>query len=177
MATASGVKLIEYNARFGDPEAMNVLSIFESDFVGMARAVAAGRLDSVEVRFQRKATVCKYVVPKGYPETPRRGESIALPDPSAMPAGLRLFPAAVEETERGIVLTGSRAVAAVGVAGTLAEAEKIAESGAQSIRGPVRHRRDIGTADLIEKRILHMAQLRRSRNSPPATPVPTQNRG
>ncbi|MGA7385844.1 MAG: hypothetical protein WBW81_14475 [Methylocella sp.] len=53
-------------------------------------------------------------------------------------------------------LTGSRAVAFVGIANTLFEAEKIAEDAASMVEGPVFHRRDIGTAELIQKRVDHM---------------------
>ena len=51
MATASGVKLIEYNARFGDPEVMNVLSLLESDLIDIFIAIADGTLDQADLRF------------------------------------------------------------------------------------------------------------------------------
>jgi len=68
MATKEGVKLIEYNARFGDPEAMNVLPLLETDFVEVCQAILAGNLDKIDVKFAPKATVCLYVVPEGYPD-------------------------------------------------------------------------------------------------------------
>ena len=55
-----------------------------------------------------------------------------------------------------LYLTGSRAVAFVGIANTLFEAEKIAEEAASLVEGPVFHRRDIGTAELIQKRVVHI---------------------
>ncbi|MBT6517590.1 MAG: phosphoribosylamine--glycine ligase, partial [Candidatus Marinimicrobia bacterium] len=76
MATASGVKLIEYNARFGDPEAMNVLSLLDSDFIEICNGITDGTLDNLDVRFQNKATVCKYAVPEGYPNSPVKNEQI-----------------------------------------------------------------------------------------------------
>ena len=59
MLTRDGVKVIEYNARFGDPEAMNVLSILESDFLSVCISMIDGNLKSQDVSFERLATVCK----------------------------------------------------------------------------------------------------------------------
>ena len=64
--------------RFGDPEAMNVLSLLESDFIEICNGITNGRLNQVDVRFKNKATVCKYAVPEGYPDNPIKGESIDL---------------------------------------------------------------------------------------------------
>jgi phosphoribosylamine--glycine ligase len=66
MTTASGVRLIEYNARFGDPEAMNILPLLRSDFIDLCQAIVGGRLTETDLVFEKKATVCKYCVPKGY---------------------------------------------------------------------------------------------------------------
>jgi phosphoribosylamine---glycine ligase len=68
-----------------------------------------------------------------------------------------------------LVLTGSRAVAYVGIADGLAEAERIAEKAAASVRGPVVHREDIGTSALIQKRVDHMRSLTSERQEPEKT--------
>jgi phosphoribosylamine--glycine ligase len=68
IATADGVRLIEYNARFGDPEAMNVLPILDADFADLCFSVAEGTLGDTSWSFQSRATVCKYVVPEAYPD-------------------------------------------------------------------------------------------------------------
>src|SRR5439155_12027564 len=78
MVTRGGIRLLEYNARFGDPEALNVLSLLETDLVDVCEAIIEERLDQLEVKFRRQATVCKYVVPKGYPDHPVKGERIDL---------------------------------------------------------------------------------------------------
>jgi phosphoribosylamine--glycine ligase len=57
-------------------------------------------------------------------------------------------------------MTTSRAIGVVGIANTLAQAEKIAEDAVTAVSGPVSHRPDIGTAALIEKRVQHMEQIR-----------------
>jgi phosphoribosylamine--glycine ligase len=159
MVTRDGLRLLEYNARFGDPETMNVLSLLETDFVDICEAIIEERLHELPIRFRRQATVCKYVVPQGYPDNPIKGARIDL---SAVPAespDFRLYKAAVEERDGQLLMTGSRAVACVGIGSTLAEAEKVAEQAACAIQGLVFHRRDIGTRELIQKRIDHMSAL------------------
>ncbi|MBI4129307.1 phosphoribosylamine--glycine ligase, partial [Candidatus Peregrinibacteria bacterium] len=80
MVTKNGVKVIEFNARFGDPEALNVLPILTSDFVDICQGILTGELTQEMVRFDHKATVCKYIVPRGYPENrEQKGERIQLP--------------------------------------------------------------------------------------------------
>ena len=68
IATAKGIYVIEFNARFGDPEALNVLSILTSDFATLCKAMVTGSLSPDLVTFDNKATVCKYAVPQGYPD-------------------------------------------------------------------------------------------------------------
>jgi len=157
MATANGVKLIEYNARFGDPEAMNVLSLLQSDFIDICNGIANSILENVDVSFQNKATVCKYAVPEGYPDSPVKGEPI---DVSGVTNSDRLFYASVDIQNGQLVEAGSRTVAIVGIADTISEAEAIAEKEVSSISGPLFHRIDIGTDPMIQKRIDHMNEIR-----------------
>ena len=157
MATANGVKLIEYNARFGDPEAMNVLSILESDFVDICYAIVNGNLDDVPVKFSTKATVCKYAVPNGYPDNPVKGQEI---DVSKISNHNGLYYASVNIQKEKLVESGSRTIAYVGIADSIFDAETIAENEIISIEGPLFHRKDIGKKELIQKRIDHMKSLR-----------------
>ena len=64
MVTRDGVKLIEYNARFGDPEAMNLLTLLDDDFASICYSIANNDIN--ETNFLKEASVCKYVVPEGY---------------------------------------------------------------------------------------------------------------
>ena len=157
MATASGVKLIEYNARFGDPEAMNVLSLLESDFIDICIGVADGTLNQVDVQFANKATVCKYAVPEGYPDNPVKGEPI---DVSKVKNLDGLFYASVDFKSTSLVEAGSRTIAIVGIADTISDAEALAEKEVSSISGPLFHRTDIGTDKIVQKRVDHMNSLR-----------------
>ena len=79
MATTDGVKLIEYNARFGDPESLNLLTLLETDFVSICRAIVDRTLAETRLSSPRQASVCKYVVPEGYPDHPRKGDVVSLP--------------------------------------------------------------------------------------------------
>ncbi|MFA4814793.1 MAG: phosphoribosylamine--glycine ligase [Candidatus Gracilibacteria bacterium] len=157
ITTKDGVRLIEYNARFGDPEVMNVLPLLKTDFITVCEAILNGTLDQLAVEFEAKATVVKYVVPEGYPVSPCKGEKIEV---GPVPKSVKIYYASVDQKEDGLYLSGSRAIAFVGIGNTLAEAEALAAGAVGSVKGPVFFRHDIGTAELIQKRVDHMKELR-----------------
>jgi len=160
IVTQNGPKLIEFNARFGDPETMNVLSLFEGNFVSAMKAMANGGLEDADIRFKEQATVCKYLVPEGYPDKPAKGEEIKVDEEAIAKIGAKVHYAAVEEKDGKIYTSSSRAIAVTGMADTIEEAERIAEKATRFVNGPVEHRKDIGTKDLIQKRIDHMRAIR-----------------
>jgi len=166
MATREGVRLIEYNARFGDPEAMNILPLLETDFIELCRAIIAGRLDGLDVKFTGKATVCKYVVPQSYglAESGAGDGSLSSRIEIGDTGGARLYYSSVDKRPDGLYMTSSRAIGVVGVAADIAAAEKIAEEAVGAIRGPVDHRPDIGGSELLQKRIDHMKRLKSSKS-------------
>lgn len=156
MATKNGVKLIEYNARFGDPESINVLSILESDFLEICLGIVNGNLNPELVKFKPQATVCKYAVPDGYPDNPIKNQKI---DTSEVTNKDQIYYASVDQKPDGLYETGSRTVAVVGIASTIFEAEKIAEQEINKISGPLFHRTDIGTKEILEKKIKMMDNI------------------
>ncbi|MBA4396490.1 MAG: phosphoribosylamine--glycine ligase [Syntrophus sp. (in: bacteria)] len=162
MVTRSGIRLLEYNARFGDPEAMNILPLLKTDFVAICRAIIDGTLERIPIEFERKATVCKYVVPRGYglpqdhPDARSTSSRIEVGDVGRA----RLYYSSVDKREDGLYMTASRAIGVVGIADHLEDAENMAENAVRAIRGPVDHRADIGTPALIEKRVRHMREIR-----------------
>lgn len=158
IATARGVYVIEFNARFGDPESLNVLSILKSDFVDLCIALTEGNLEKKHAEFSRQATVCKYAVPDGYPDHPLRDVEINVEGVDKT----YLYLAAVNEVNDKLYATGSRTAAYVGIADTLSLAEQKAEKEIASIKGPLFHRKDIGTQDLINRRVDDMSKLRQS---------------
>lgn len=162
MLTRSGVKLIEYNARFGDPEAMNILPLLKTDFIEVCMAIIEGCLEGLDIVFEKKATVCKYVVPRGYglpqdhPDAASTSSRIVIGDTQ----GARLYYSSIDQRTDGLYMTSSRAIGVVGIADTISEAEKIAEGAIAGIRGPVDHRPDIGTEPLLRKRVEHIQRIK-----------------
>ncbi|MCO8243276.1 MULTISPECIES: phosphoribosylamine--glycine ligase [unclassified Haladaptatus] len=158
MLTADGVKVIEFNARFGDPEAMNTLPVLATDFLDVLVA-ARDDEDLPTLTFESKATVCKYAVPDGYPTDPEAGAKVKISEENAGDA--ILFYASVDERDDGIYTTTSRSFAVVGLGESIEEAEEIAEE-ALSVAGEegLHMRHDIGTADLVQRRIDHVQELR-----------------
>jgi len=138
MKTEAGIKVIEYNARFGDPEAMNVLSILNSSMDVVCQQIIDGRL--TDVFFDKVATVCVYVVPEGYPGTEVIRDS---PIDTSVATTAELYYASVYQKERQILTTGSRAVGVLAKGATVAQARDVAYANASRIKGRVRYRSDI----------------------------------
>jgi len=154
MLTKSGVKVIEYNARFGDPEAMNVLSILETDFLAICNAIVSGSIANLKISFKNEATVCKYAVPNGYPNNPSKNFEV-----ECNARENNLYLAAVQKTKGKIMATGSRTAAFVGINKEINVAEQIAEKGICEVKGKLFHRKDVGTNKLINHRIRNMKEL------------------
>jgi phosphoribosylamine--glycine ligase len=169
MLTTEGLKVVEFNARFGDPEAMNTLPVLQTDFLDVLSAAREGE-DLPQLTFSPRATVCKYAVPEGYPTDPAAGAEVTVDEDSADATAREvagddgeaiLYYASVDDRADGIYTTTSRSFAVVGVAETITDAERISdavltEAGEEGLR--VRH--DIGKPDLVQQRIDHMAELR-----------------
>lgn len=164
MLTPEGPRVVEVNARFGDPEALNVLSLLEADYGHLLLGMAEGHLSQVPVRFQKEATVVKYVVPPGYGSKPVAGSTIRVDEAAIQRAGAELYYASVDAAGPGLVkTTTSRALAVLGHGETLREADRVCEAGLKHVRGDgLRVRHDIGGPALITKRIEHMKQLARA---------------
>ncbi|WP_440006281.1 phosphoribosylamine--glycine ligase [Halomicrococcus sp. SG-WS-1] len=166
MLTAEGVKVVEFNARFGDPEAMNTLPVLNTDLLDVLVAARDGE-DLPQLSFAPKATVCKYAVPEGYPTDPEAGAKVRIDEGSAARAAegsdgeAILYYASVDEREDGVYTTTSRSFAVVGVSDTITDAERVAED-ALAVAGEegLRVRHDVGTEDLVQRRVDHVAELR-----------------
>ncbi len=159
MLTREGLKLVEFNARFGDPEAMNVLPILETDFVDICQAIINGTLNRLRVRFSPKATVCKYVAPQGYPLASQAGRPLRVDRPAIEQLGARLFFSKVDQKEDHLLTTESRALAVLGIGDWVSEAEAIAEQALTCVSGDYHVRHDIGKpASLTSAGLLTAAQ-------------------
>ncbi|MFX1497725.1 MAG: phosphoribosylamine--glycine ligase [Promethearchaeota archaeon] len=158
MKTAKGIKLIEFNVRFGDPEAMNVLPLLKNNFLDVCYGIIGGNL-SGKIGFEKQATVCKYLAPKGYPESPKKETLIEIDYQKLTEIGAKCYYASVYKKREKIYTTTSRAIAILGVADNLNKAEDVAEQGVNCIKGQLFHRKDVGTSKLLQKRINHMNSL------------------
>ena len=158
MKTASGIKLIEFNSRLGDPEAMNVLPLLKDNFVDICWAIINGNL-SKNYEFEKKASVCKYLAPEGYPVNPKRDEQIVIDKKRLEKIGAKYYYASVYREGKNVYTTTSRAMGVLGISDSLEKAEKIAEAGVRCIKGKLFHRKDVGTQKLLQKRIDHMNSL------------------
>lgn len=158
MAVQSGTRLVEYNARFGDPEVMNLLTLLETDLVDITTAIVNRNLDQLNVKFAPLASVCKYVVPNGYPEKPVKDAAI---DVRAVDqTKVKLFYGSVDDVSGQLILQGSRAVGVVATGATISAAEQIVETEINKITGPVFHRSDIGTEALVNSRVTMLKKIR-----------------
>ena len=161
MLTVNGPKIIEINARFGDPEAMNVLPLLESDFTDICMSMVEGSINSKKLKIQKKSTVCKYVVPEGYGIKSMIGEKIFVEEEMIKKTGSKLFYASVNKENDFITTSSSRSLAVVGISDSLNDAENICEKALKHVKGNhifIRH--DIGKKMLVNKRIEHMKKLR-----------------
>ena len=161
MLTVDGPKIIEINARFGDPEAMNVLPLLETDFIDICKGMLNGNLNSKKMQMKKKSTVCKYVVPEGYAVKSMVGEKVFVDENSIKNTGSQLFYASVNKANDYVLTTTSRSLAVIGISDTLSSAENICEQALNHVEGDhifIRH--DIGTSELVEKRVKHMNELR-----------------
>jgi phosphoribosylamine--glycine ligase len=158
MKTKKGIKLIEYNARLGDPEAMNILPLLKTNFIDICYGIIEGNL-SESIDFKNQATVCKYLAPMGYPTSPVKDEPIHIEKKKIEKQGAKYYYASVYRKNGDIFSTTSRAMGILGISDTLERAERIAEEGVNCISGKLFHRKDIGTTKLLQKRIDHMKSI------------------
>ncbi|MHA1149059.1 MAG: phosphoribosylamine--glycine ligase [Promethearchaeota archaeon] len=158
MKTANGIKLIEFNARFGDPEAMNILPLLNTNFVDICQSIIDGNLSN-NVEFEKKATVCKYLAPEGYPIAPKKDELVKINKEKMKEIGAKYYYASVYREGDNIFTTTSRAIGVLGIADNLETAENIAEQGVGCVDGKLFHRKDVGSMRLLQKRINHMNSI------------------
>ncbi len=149
METPQGPKVIEINARFADPESMNVLSLFRGDFTELLYSIAQGNLKS-GISFDRKATVLKYLVPRGYGTKSEPGTVEINRD--GLGSNTRLYYAAVSGTLDRVEMTSSRSLALVGIADSIEEASDVVEGNLSNFSGDYFIRHDIGSREMMARK-------------------------
>jgi phosphoribosylamine---glycine ligase len=147
MLTPDGPKVIEYNARFGDPEAQVVLPRLASDLTALLAGAADGRLPDEPPRFVEESAVTVACCTEGYPLRPRTGDRIEGLEAAAAVPGVELFFAGVAAGEGGLVTSGGRVLYATALAATVAEARARAYEAVSHLSWPgMHHRTDIAAS-------------------------------
>jgi phosphoribosylamine--glycine ligase len=144
MVTADGVRVLEYNTRFGDPETQVLLPLLDTDLFDVACAVADGTLASQPVRWKAGAAITVVLAAAGYPGTVRKGDPISgLEGP--FPDGVTVYHAGTGRSGDRVVTAGGRVLAVTGVGPTLGAARDRAYAAAETIHFEGSQlRRDIG---------------------------------
>jgi phosphoribosylamine--glycine ligase len=145
MITGEGPKLIEFNVRFGDPEAQAILPRLEEDLLVLMLACAEGRLAERRLKFSSESALTVVLAAEGYPGTPKKGSEIrGLAKAQAIP-GVIVTEAGTRRDGARLIADGGRVLNVTGLGATLAEARARAYAGVDAIDWPGGFcRRDIG---------------------------------
>jgi phosphoribosylamine--glycine ligase len=152
MLTAEGPKLIEYNARFGDPECQVLMMRFDGDLVELLLAVAQGRLaEQGPVELAERAALTIVMAANGYPGTPEKGGAITGID-AAEATGARVFHAGTADRDGAIVANGGRVLNVTATGDTVKAAQEAAYRAVDAIGFPTGFcRRDIGWREVARE--------------------------
>jgi phosphoribosylamine---glycine ligase len=144
MLTKEGPKVIEYNARFGDPETQVVLPLLETDLVDIVTASLTGELENIEVKWKDKAAVCVIMSSAGYPGPYEKGEVIYGLDQVVNPS--IIFHAGTAAKDGEIITSGGRVLGVTAVGETLKEARELAYQSVEKVSfNGAHYRTDIGS--------------------------------
>ncbi|MCI9372334.1 MAG: phosphoribosylamine--glycine ligase [Lachnospiraceae bacterium] len=147
MLTENGPRVLEYNARFGDPEAQVVLPRMKNDILDVIDACIDGTLDKVELQFEDNAAVCVILASEGYPLSYEKGFSVRGLERFEKADGYYCFHAGTKRTEEGIVTNGGRVLGVTALGATLQEARANAYAAAGWVDFDNKYmRKDIGKA-------------------------------
>ncbi|HEY2599794.1 MAG TPA: phosphoribosylamine--glycine ligase [Candidatus Dormibacteraeota bacterium] len=138
MLTKSGIRAIEFNARFGDPEAQAVLPRLQSDLVALALASSKGTLASLpDLRWSQQASVAVVVASAHYPDDAAMTLGLQIRGLAEIPRGALIFHAGTKfEPGKGLVTDGGRVVTSAALGETVAQAREKALAGARQVRFP-----------------------------------------
>lgn len=145
MLTPDGPKVIEYNARFGDPETQVVLPRLKTDLVTIIESVIDGTLENVDIQWSKEAAACVVMASGGYPVKYEKGKVITGLDENGQLPGVTVYHAGTAEKDGCLVTSGGRVLGVTALASTLDEALQKAYEAVEKIHFDGAHyRRDIG---------------------------------
>jgi len=143
MITQSGPFVIEYNARFGDPEAQAVLPLLDTDLVDICNAVIDGKLESLDIKWKSSASCCVVMASGGYPEAYEKGLEITGLD--SVPDDITVYHAGTKLENDRFLTNGGRVLCVTAIGEDLPKAISRAYEGVKNISWQNAHyRRDIG---------------------------------
>ena len=147
MLTEKGPKVLEYNARFGDPEAQVVLPRMKNDIIDVFEACIDGTLDKINLEFEDNACVCVILASDGYPVSYEKGKLIKGLESFKDKDGYYCFHAGNKMTDEGIVTNGGRVLGITAKGSTLKEARTNAYKATEWVEFENKYmRNDIGKA-------------------------------
>ncbi|MEQ5788067.1 phosphoribosylamine--glycine ligase [Erythrobacter sp. NFXS35] len=150
MLTADGPKLIEYNARFGDPECQVLMMRLQSDLAAIMLACAKGELGGVAPQFRPDTALTVVMAANGYPGTPDKGGAIALNDAEA--PGTKVFHAGTARNDGALIANGGRVLNVIAMGANVIEAQRLAYAAVDRIDFPSGFcRRDIGWREVARE--------------------------
>ena len=123
MMTRTGVKLIEYNVRFGDPETQSLMMRFTGDLYKTLEATARGRLDEADIRFDARPACCVVMAAKGYPASYIKGSEIKNLDKAGALGDVKIFHAGTEKKDGKTIAVGGRVLGVTALGATIKEAQ------------------------------------------------------
>jgi len=147
MLTPNGPRVLEYNARFGDPEAQVVLPRMKNDIIEVMEACIDGTLDQIDLQFEDNAAVCVVLASDGYPLAYEKGKVITGLDAFEGKEGYYCFHAGTKVTEEGLVTNGGRVLGITAKGSNLKEARANAYEATKWVNFDNKYmRNDIGKA-------------------------------
>ena len=153
------IYVIEYNCRFGDPECLNIFKILETSFYRICKAIVNETLDKLEIKYKNEYTVCRYLVPKGYPDKPVENHEIYIDSENldnfvygnVFPRITNNFPSLnvnKQFLEMDKIIQGkSRSIAVVCSGNDLNDTTRMVENELKKVSGPLFYRKDIGSIE------------------------------
>lgn len=138
MVDGDDIRVLEYNARFGDPETQAVLPRLKTDLLDVMDAVIDGKLEDLSIEYDPRACVCVVAASGGYPEKYEKGKPIEF---KAMPSGVTVFHAGTKMQDGALVTSGGRVLGVTALGDTLGEAKKLAYEGIKCVKFDKMHYR------------------------------------
>ena len=154
--TAQGIRFMEYNSRFGDPEALNIMLLLDTPLSDLIAAIWDKTLSATEVRFKPQASVVKYFVAKEYPEASPQALDFSVDEAQLTAAGVApIYASCVAAPEAGEncyrTLKKSRVLALTALADSVTAASERINSAAAAVTGALEYRSDIGSQSEMKK--------------------------